>query len=329
VVRSIFSKVIWVGRATVFMVGLSVILALVFGLASTAFAHKGDRGMFHLGHRNVASAVSTLVNNGVGPALNLQVSPGEPPLTVNSSAAVANLNADKVDGQDANAFLGANQKATDADMLDGKNSSDFQPSNPCPSGTLFHDGACIETAKRATAAFPNAEGTCLNAGRRLPTVAELQTFRLRQGHDFDTQEYTSHIWSDTNGTTQNHMVVLVAPTTGTQRAVSYTEASTSAAFRCVAAPNEAIDAWESAAQVDLRNASAAATSCAANNNGSYVPCGTAGELQAYGFSQTIDVIYMNFEASPTRWASRTQHASGGSAFEYDTATGEMEPIPRF
>ncbi len=31
------------------------------------------------------------------------------PLAVNSSAAVANLNADKVDGQDANAFLGANQ----------------------------------------------------------------------------------------------------------------------------------------------------------------------------------------------------------------------------
>ncbi len=234
VVRGIFFKVIRVGRATVFMVGLSVIVALVFGLASTAFAHKGDRGMFHLGHRNVASAVSTLINNGVGPALNLQVSPGEPPLAVNSSAAVTNLNADQVDGQDANAFLGANQKAADADMLDGKDSSDFQPRNPCPSGTLFHEGACIETTNRGTAAFPNAEAACLQAGRRLPTVAELQTFRLRQGHDFNPAEYTSHRWTDANGSTQTQMVMLVDPATGAQSPSSY---GAGAAFRCVAAPN--------------------------------------------------------------------------------------------
>jgi hypothetical protein len=214
VVRSIFSKVIWVGRATVFMVGLSVILALVFGLASTAFAHKGDRDLFHLGHRNVASAVNTLVNNGVGPALNLKVAPGEPPLAVNSSSAVTNLNADLLDGQDADAF---------------------QPSNPCPSGTLFHEGACIETTKRSMAAFPNAEGTCLNAGRRLPTVAELQTFRLRQGHDFNNVEYTSHTWIDENGSARNEVVMLVRPTTGVQEPAL--PQGTSVAFRCVAAPD--------------------------------------------------------------------------------------------
>jgi len=73
----------------------------------------------------------------------------------------------------------------DADLLDGRDSSDFQPRNPCPSGKLFHGGACIETADRGTANFLNAEATCLRAGRRLPSVAELQTFRLRQGQDFD------------------------------------------------------------------------------------------------------------------------------------------------
>jgi hypothetical protein len=36
VIRSAASKVMWVGRATVFMVGLAVILALVLGVATTA-----------------------------------------------------------------------------------------------------------------------------------------------------------------------------------------------------------------------------------------------------------------------------------------------------
>jgi hypothetical protein len=36
-VKSTVSKVMWVGRATVFMVGIAVILALVFGVASAAF----------------------------------------------------------------------------------------------------------------------------------------------------------------------------------------------------------------------------------------------------------------------------------------------------
>jgi hypothetical protein len=36
--KATVSKVMWVGRATVVMVGLAVILALVFGVATTAFA---------------------------------------------------------------------------------------------------------------------------------------------------------------------------------------------------------------------------------------------------------------------------------------------------
>ena len=48
--RTAAAKVMWVGRATVFVVGLVVILALVMGVASTAFAanpilcreHKGE-----------------------------------------------------------------------------------------------------------------------------------------------------------------------------------------------------------------------------------------------------------------------------------------------
>ncbi len=42
-IRSAASKVMWAGRATVFMGGLAAILALVFGVTSTAFgANNGS-----------------------------------------------------------------------------------------------------------------------------------------------------------------------------------------------------------------------------------------------------------------------------------------------
>lgn len=101
--RSVVSRVMWVGRATVFLVGLAVILALIFGIASTAFGANGKP--FLLGKKNVASAVSSLVKRGAGPALKLQVGSG-PPMAVNSSKKVANLNADKLDGLDSARLAG-------------------------------------------------------------------------------------------------------------------------------------------------------------------------------------------------------------------------------
>lgn len=101
--RGAASKVMWVGRATVFLVGLAVILALVFGVATTALGANGNP--FLLGKKNVASAISTLVKQGPGPALKLQVGAGQPPLAVNSPTKVANLNADAVDGLDSTALL--------------------------------------------------------------------------------------------------------------------------------------------------------------------------------------------------------------------------------
>jgi hypothetical protein len=109
-VRNAATKVMWVGRATVFLVGLSVILALVFGVATTAMGANGNP--FLLGKKNVASAISTLVNKGPGPALNLVVGAGQPPLKVNSSAQVTNLNADKVDGSDGELWAQINADGT-------------------------------------------------------------------------------------------------------------------------------------------------------------------------------------------------------------------------
>ena len=125
-IRSALSKVMWVGRATVFMAGLAVILALVFGVATTALAHSGvDTKLFHLGHSNSATTPTSLVssladaaksalivnNRSGGAALELRVGNATTPansvapMRVNSNKVVTNLNADQVDGKNSNEFV--------------------------------------------------------------------------------------------------------------------------------------------------------------------------------------------------------------------------------
>ncbi len=173
-IRSVASKVMWVGRATVFLVGLAVILALTVGAVSRATAHTGSAGLFHLGHSNPVTAVSTLAgnvaggvlkvsnsstattatavgaankstvspavkatNSGGGPALGLSVGSGKAPMTVNSNTKVANLNADRIDDREASSFAdGVGGKATNADKLDDLDSADFQKrvGGECPAG---------------------------------------------------------------------------------------------------------------------------------------------------------------------------------------------------
>ena len=111
--RSAASKVMWVGRATVFLVGLAVILALVVGAATAALGATG--GNFILGQPNSAGATTKLtsavagpalelVNNGTSAAataLRLSVPAGKAPMKVSSGAGKAtNLDADKLDGRD-------------------------------------------------------------------------------------------------------------------------------------------------------------------------------------------------------------------------------------
>jgi hypothetical protein len=113
--RSAASKVMWVGRATVFLVGLAVILAVVFGAASAALGANGQAWI--LGQSNVATAITSLggaggvngpmvrlTNNDAGTndtALDLRVQAGEAPMRVNSERRVSNLNADKLDGKNS------------------------------------------------------------------------------------------------------------------------------------------------------------------------------------------------------------------------------------
>jgi hypothetical protein len=99
--------------------GLSLVLALVFGVATTALAAiPGDP--FRLGQTNGIDAMSTLVGNVAAPmlkvdngstaagatALDLRVETGKPPMKVNSTTRVANLNSDKLDGKNASDLQG-------------------------------------------------------------------------------------------------------------------------------------------------------------------------------------------------------------------------------
>ena len=117
--RSVVGKVMWVGRATVFLVGLAVALALVLGVATAALGAP-PASTFKLGQINASNAISTLVGAVAGPnlkiqntgtganatALELQVPQNQAPLTVNADAGKAtNLDVDKLDGKDSSAYL--------------------------------------------------------------------------------------------------------------------------------------------------------------------------------------------------------------------------------
>ena len=137
--KAVVTRVMWVGRASVFLVGLAVILALTVGLASTVLAAvPGDP--FKLGRINAISKVTQLVgttNNALlkvdndskgqsATALDLQVDPKKPPIRTNSLTKVDNLHADLLDGRSADQFAnGVGGTAVDADNLDGKDSTAF------------------------------------------------------------------------------------------------------------------------------------------------------------------------------------------------------------
>ena len=104
---------------------LAVVVSVVLVGAPAVFAANGDP--FILGTSNSATNASKLVTSGAGPALSLVVDSGVAPLAVNSAVKVARLNADRLDGLDATAFLRANGKAANSDNLDGKDSTQFAP----------------------------------------------------------------------------------------------------------------------------------------------------------------------------------------------------------
>ena len=65
-------KVTWMARTTTTVVGLAIMLALVFGVATTALAGTGVGARFDLGKTNTVNAVTRLVGSVAGPSLDRQ-----------------------------------------------------------------------------------------------------------------------------------------------------------------------------------------------------------------------------------------------------------------
>lgn len=118
---------VWrLGRGTATVMGLAMLLALTVGAASTAVAGTGVGARFDLGKTNTVNAVSKLVGGVVGPsltidnnssgvgatALRLEVEPGKPPMSVNSTTEVKGLNVDSIDSKNSSDFL---QESSDRD----------------------------------------------------------------------------------------------------------------------------------------------------------------------------------------------------------------------
>ena len=164
-VRTLFGKLVWLGRATSAVVGLAVVLALVVGVSSQALA--GNLDPLKIGSlRNVATNTTALVgkvasgealvvkNPSGGPALGLQVGAGQAPLTVNAEAGTStNLSADELDGMDSSAFLGKTEKAADADRLDGMDPGQLKGATAY--ARVFPGSAAFDEAR--TSGFTSAE----------------------------------------------------------------------------------------------------------------------------------------------------------------------------
>jgi hypothetical protein len=165
--KKVVSKVMWMGRATIFLTGLAVILAITVGLGTTALAAApGDP--FRLGKYNSVNKITKLVgkearamlsidNNGGGTALDLSVEDGNAPMTVDSDEKVENLNADTVDGMSSDDLRG--QKGDKGDKGDpGQSVTSEQiaadPNNEnCPNG-----GSKFTSASGETFACTGADG---------------------------------------------------------------------------------------------------------------------------------------------------------------------------
>ena len=78
-------------------------------------------------------------------------------------------------------------------------------------------------------------------------------------------------------------------------------------------------AWEAAAQSDVRNAAAAATSCAVPDDGDYTNCDDAAQLDPFGFNPTADVT-TTMVGTTTAWSAESEHdLDDGTIYEFDTA----------
>jgi hypothetical protein len=349
--RSMASKVAWVGKTASMVFGLALVVALILGVASVALSATG--GNFILGKANEATTVSKLTASIAGPALtlvnqstdaaatalNINVASGKAPLRVNAAAGTAtNLSADELDGKDFSDFYAQGSKvadsanadqadqatsassAADADTLDGTDSSEFLSTDQRLTTDNVAQAAGTITLDFESIGAQSCTDRTVSAGTDLSN--DVVAVTLGSNELLPLSFYTAGSASNSDAfrlMVCNLTTASYDPPSSTYRWV---------AFDQPCADCEQIAEWEATAQSDLRNAATAAEVCAADNGGSYDNCGTLASLEAYGFNKSPDVNYTNVQATATRWVSTTQNVNGGSAYKYDSADGKIVPIPR-
>lgn len=89
--------------------------------------------------------------------------------------------------------------------------------------------------------------------------------------------------------------------------------------------NQRGSAQEAAAKSDLRNGAAAATACAADNNGSYSSCELGTLNDDYEWKHTDGVSVDSVTPLANRWTAQVK-SQNGTTFRFDTNTGKVAEV---
>jgi hypothetical protein len=190
-VKSSLGKVAWVGRTASMIFGLALVIALVFGVVSVALA--GNLDPLKIGSlKNVATKTTQLVgkvatgsalvvkNPSGGPALDLRVNAGQPPLVVSSTSGTAtNLSADKLDGQDSAGFLSSERTYVVTAAQNAGPNTIFSGGASCDEEDLAISGGfrSVDSTTHVEASSPNGtfQGTWNVTTRTAPTAGDSYT----------------------------------------------------------------------------------------------------------------------------------------------------------
>ena len=125
--------------------------------------------------------------------------------------------------------------ADNAERVGGATASDLRVH--CPVGTIARTGACIEESDRPPAGFYGATSVCDNAGRGLPTMAQLERFVGARPLS-PAGEWTSSVYRNTdNGPDPFDQLEAVVLIVGGGARFERVNLAVQHGFRCVALPS--------------------------------------------------------------------------------------------
>ena len=143
--------------------------------------------------------------------------------------------ADKLDGSDSSAFLGANAKAADSDKLDGLDSTALK-SDDCPAGYVWDGAICWENIDQSGLTLASAANRCRAAGGRLPLLSEFAALTkagIVLGNGGVALDWTANTAGDDNS-------IYINDATNAENMDGVRANSTASFGRCVHAPVNAL-----------------------------------------------------------------------------------------